>query len=187
MDIVFMYIMAHTPRRVHTGAGYLIWHLSIKWRVAVDRALRRLGLTHAHYLLLASLHEFSRSGSQPSQRELADYAGLEVVYVSKLVRALEQSGLLRRTDHPGDPRAFQLELSPRGAEQVVRAAAVMRELYYRLLRPIGGRTGKRHAAFMQTLETLFDEAEAYNLANGTQASGVSQRPLRPARKRPATQ
>ena len=175
--------MRMTPRRVQT-VGYLLWHLSIKWRVAVDRALNRFGLTHAHYLLLASLYEFSRSGAKPSQRELADFAGLEVMYVSKLVRALEHSGLLRRADHPDDPRAFQLELTARGADLVVHAAAVMRELYDQLLRPIGGRTGKRHAALMQTLETLLDEAEAFNRAKGTQAPEASRRPHQPLRKRP---
>ena len=96
--------MRITPRRVQT-VGYLLWHLSTKWRVAVDRALARFDLTHAHYLLLASLYEFARSGALPSQRELADFAGLEVMYVSKLARAVEGAGLLRRADHPDDPRA----------------------------------------------------------------------------------
>ena len=170
-----------TPRRV-PNVGFLIWHLSIKWRVAVDRALNPLGLTHAHYLLLGSLYEFSRSGAKPSQRELADFAGLEVVYVSKLVRALEHSGLLRRADHPDDPRAFQLELTAPGADLVVHAAAVMRELYDQLLKPIGGRTGKRHVALMQTLETLFDEAEVLNRTKPTQARDASRQPPQPLRK-----
>jgi len=161
-------LMATTPRRVHT-AGYLIWHLSTKWRVAVDRALKQLGLTHADYLLIASLHEFSRNGATPSQRELADFAGLEVMYVSKLVRGLEHAGLLRRGDHPGDPRAFQLELTARGADLVGQAAAVMRELFDELLLPIGGRSGTRHAALMRTINALLDEAELFNRAKGTQA------------------
>ena len=147
-----------TPRRVQT-AGYLVWHLSTKWRIAVDRALKPFGLTHAHYLVLGSLAEFSRGGARPSQRELADFAGLDVMYVSKLVRGLERSGLLRRADHPDDPRAFQLELSARGADLVERSAAVMRELFHQLLTPIGGRTGKQHVALMRTLEALLDQAE----------------------------
>jgi DNA-binding MarR family transcriptional regulator len=157
-----------TPRRVQT-AGYLVWHLSTKWRVAVDRALNRFGLTHAHYLVLGSLSEFSSGGGKPNQRELAEFAGLEVMYVSKLVRALEQSGLLRRADHPEDPRAFQLELSARGTDLVERAAAVMAELFDQLLIPVGGRTGKRHTALMRTLEVLLDEAEALNRGDGPQA------------------
>jgi len=170
-----------TPQRVQT-AGYLIWHLSTKWRVAVDRALNRLGLTHAHYLVLGSLDEFSRSGAKPSQRELADFAGLEVMYVSKLVRGLERSGLLRRADHPEDPRAFQLELTARGVDLVEQASAVMRELFDQLLRPIGGRTGKRHAALMLTLGGLLEEAEGFNRTNAARSREVSKRPPRRIRK-----
>ena len=165
------------PGRVRT-AGYLVWHLSTKWRVAVDRALKDLGLTHVDYLVLASLSEFTRSGAQPNQRELADFAGLEVMYVSKLVRGLERSGLLRRADHPDDPRAFQLELTARGAVLVAQAATVMRKLFDQLLRPIGGRTGKRHDALMQTLEGLLDETQRLNRANERQAPKASQRTSR---------
>ena len=69
--------------------GYLVWRLSIKWRVAVDRALAPLGLTHAQYTLLASLYGMERAGQQPTQRELADHTGLEALYASKLARALD--------------------------------------------------------------------------------------------------
>jgi len=148
-------------RRVRT-VGYLIWHLSIRWRVAVDRALRPLGMTHAHYALLASLYALSRRGARPSQRELADFGGLEVMYVSKLVRSLERLGLLRRSDHPDDPRAFQLELTEPGADLIVRAAAVVSRLYDQLLIPIGGRSGKRATALMRVLEALLERAEALN-------------------------
>jgi MarR family transcriptional regulator, organic hydroperoxide resistance regulator len=160
-----------TPRRVQT-AGYLVWHLSTKWRVAVDRALGRFGMTHAHYLVLGSLAECSRGGGKPSQRELADFAGLEVMYVSKLVRSLEESGLVRRADHPDDPRAFELELTARGADLTERATAVMRGLFDQLLIPVGGRTGKRNAALMETLDALVDQAEAFNQENGPQAPEV---------------
>jgi hypothetical protein len=82
--------------------GFLVWRLSMKWRVAVDRAVAPLGLTHAQYSLVASLHGMQRSGERPSQRRLADHTGLEPLYVSKLARALESAGLLERTR---DPRA----------------------------------------------------------------------------------
>ena len=164
--------MVTRPKRVRT-AGYLIWHLSTKWRVAVDRALKQFGLTHADHLLLASLREFSRSGAKPSQRELADFAGLDAMYVSKLVRPLEHAGLLRRADHPADPRAFQLELTHLGADLVAQAAAVMRELFDQLLLPIGGRSGKRPAALMRTIGALLDEAEMFNRAKGTGARSLA--------------
>ncbi|CAM5250393.1 hypothetical protein SGRIM128S_08933 [Streptomyces griseomycini] len=80
--------------------GFLVWRLSMKWRVAVDRAVAPLGLTHAQYSVVATLHGMRRSGERPSQRRLADHTGLEPLYVSKLARALEAAGLLERTRTP---------------------------------------------------------------------------------------
>jgi DNA-binding MarR family transcriptional regulator len=145
------------------SVGYLVWHLSNRWRVSVDRALAPLGLSHAPYALLAPLYALTRGGTRPSQRELSDFAGLEVMYVSKLVRTLEGSGWVRRKDHPDDPRAFQLELTAAGAKLVVEAAEVVGRLYEELLAPVGGRGGKRAAELMGTLETLLDHAQKTNM------------------------
>jgi MarR family transcriptional regulator, organic hydroperoxide resistance regulator len=49
--------------------GHLVWRLSMKWRAAVDRALAPLGLTHAQYVLLASLYGMERDGQRPTRRE----------------------------------------------------------------------------------------------------------------------
>jgi len=124
-----------TPRVRAPCAALVRAARSTKWRVAVDRALHRLGLA----------------------------------------RTLEHAGLLRRADHPDDPRAFHLELTARGTERVVQAAEAMRELHDLLLKPIGGRAGRRHAALLQTLEALLDEAEAFNRATGTKARKTERR------------
>ena len=49
----------------------------------------------------------------------------------------------------------------------------MRELFDELLLPIGGRSGKRHAALVRTISALLDEAEAFNRAKGTKAPEAS--------------
>jgi MarR family transcriptional regulator, organic hydroperoxide resistance regulator len=166
------------------SVGYLVWHLSIDWRVFVDRALSPLGLTHAPYALLASLYALSRGGAKPSQRELADFAGLEVMYVSKLVRVLERSGQLRRNDHPDDPRAFQLELTVAGADLITKAAVVVGDLYEQLLAPIGGRSSKRAKALMQTLQTLLDHAQADRQKGARVSEAASQaKPVRRGRRK----
>ncbi|TVT60854.1 MarR family transcriptional regulator [Amycolatopsis rhizosphaerae] len=136
--------------------GYLVWRLSNKWRVAVDRALAPLGLTHAQYVLLASLYGMQRSGSNPSQRELADHAGLEALYTSKLARTLEADGLIERTRDPRDSRAVRLALTERGREKVRPALAAVQVLLGRLLAPLGGLDGPRTAEFMRDLTALLE-------------------------------
>jgi DNA-binding MarR family transcriptional regulator len=136
--------------------GYLVWRLSTKWRVAVDRALAPLGLTHAQYVLLALLFGMQHAGLRPSQRELADHAGLEALYVSKLARTLEADGLIERTRDPQDTRTVRLALTGRGREAVRPAIAVVQVLLDRLLAPLGGRDDPRTAAFVHDLTVLLD-------------------------------
>jgi DNA-binding MarR family transcriptional regulator len=122
----------------------------MKWRVAVDRALDPLGLTHAQYVVLASLLGLDR----PSQRELADYTGLEPLYVSKLARSLEASGLISRTRDSADTRTVRLELTARGRSTVEPAVALVGALLDRLLTPLGGRSDDRTAALSRDLTAL---------------------------------
>lgn len=128
----------------------------MKWRVAVDRALGPLGLTHAQYSLVASLHGMHRSGLRPSQRQLADHTGLEPLYVSKLARGLEAAGLLERARDPRDPRAVQLTLTASGQDVTLRAIQVVQRLLEQLLEPLGGLDGARTREFVQELTTLLD-------------------------------
>ena len=136
--------------------GFLVWRLSMKWRVAVDRAVAPLGLTHAQYSLLASLYGLQHAGLRPSQRQLADHTGLEPLYVSKLARALETAGLLDRAGDPDDTRAVRLSLTDRGREVTGRAIVIVRDLQQQLLAPLGGLDSRRTQNFVRDLTTLLD-------------------------------
>lgn len=136
--------------------GFLVWRLSTKWRVAVDRAMTPLGLTHAQYALVASLYGMQRRGERPSQRRLADHTGLEPLYVSKLARSLETAGLLERTRDPRDPRAVQLALTEQGHERTRQAIKVVQGLLQQLLAPLGGLDSARTREFAHDLTTLLD-------------------------------
>jgi DNA-binding MarR family transcriptional regulator len=141
-----------TVHRPTTGS--LIWRLAMRWRTAVDRALAPLELTHAQYMVLTNLRGMTQAGRFPSQRELADQTGLETIYVSKLVRALEGAGLLTRTRHPTDTRAVQLDLTPAGADRADEAVAIVADLLRQLTAPLGGPRNARQRAFVAALEDL---------------------------------
>lgn len=126
----------------------------MKWRAAVDRTLAHLDLTHAQYSVLASLYGMVREGAQPSQRELADHTGLEAIYISKLARALERSGLIERVEHPTDPRAVQVNLTQRGTQVITQAIPVVRKLQDEMTAPIGGSSSRRQQEFVRTLQAL---------------------------------
>lgn len=128
----------------------------MKWRVAIDRALGPLGLTHAQYSLLGSLLGMQRAGQRPSQRALADHTGLEALYVSKLARSLEAAGLVERATDPADTRAVQLSLTDEGLAVADRAVEIVRRLVDGLLAPLGGLDGPDTEAFTGALTALLD-------------------------------
>jgi DNA-binding MarR family transcriptional regulator len=134
--------------------GFLVWRLSMKWRTAVDRAVAPLGLTHAQYSVLASLYGMQSAGERPSQRRLADHTGLEVIYVSKLARALEDAGLITRTAHPADARAVELLLTRHGRTVVGQAIALVGDLQEVLTAPLGGSDSARTKALLRDLKAL---------------------------------
>ncbi|MFF1924704.1 MarR family winged helix-turn-helix transcriptional regulator [Streptomyces sp. NPDC058221] len=136
--------------------GFLVWRLSMKWRVAIDRSLAPLGLTHAQYSLLASLLGMRQLGLRPSQRGLADHTGLEPLYVSKLARGLETAGLVERAADPSDTRAVQLSLTDEGRAVTGRAVEVVHRLLDGMLVPLGGLDGPDTEAFTRMLTALLD-------------------------------
>lgn len=140
--------------------GYLVWRLAMRWQTACDRVVAPMGLTQAQYSLLASLYGFTLSGARPSQRELADFTGLDPIFVSKLARALESRGLLRRDVHPSDSRAVQLTLTDDGVSAIVPAVAAVRELQEEITAPLGGTRAARTAQFADALRILLSAADA---------------------------
>lgn len=142
------------------STGFLIWHLSMRWRAGLDRQLAPLGLTSAQYAVLASLYGLSQGGARPSQRELADFSGLDVMYVSKLVRALERAALVERTPNPADSRAVLLGVTPEGARTVEAARAEVVRLEEQRLAPLGGRASEQSAALRDALQLLLRGTDA---------------------------
>jgi DNA-binding MarR family transcriptional regulator len=148
-----------TKTEVRGNVGFLVWRLSMRWRAAMDRALAPLGLTQAQYAVLAPLYSMTREGRRPSQRELADLTGLDAVYTSKLVRALERGGFVTRTTHAADPRAVELSLTGQGTATLQQAVKVVLELRDQLTRPLGGNDGARTAQLTGLLRLLLDAPE----------------------------
>lgn len=146
--------------------------LATRWRVAVDRALAPLGLTHAQYAVLASLSALAAAGPPPNQRALAGHTGLEPLYVSKLCRALAGAGLLDRAPDSPDSRAVRLSLTPAGVSAVAGAVPVVRDLVDRLLAPLGpDRAGVLVRALFDRLldrvDLTFAQSVALRVAVGT--------------------
>jgi DNA-binding MarR family transcriptional regulator len=144
---------------VRGNVGFLIWRVGMRWRAATDRALAPLGLTHAQYSVLAPLYGMSQAGARPSQRELADFTGLDAIYVSKLVRALEREGFVTRSASTSDPRAVELSLTEKGVATVRDGVRIVAGVRDQLTEPLGGNAGTGTAELARLLLELLEAPE----------------------------
>lgn len=107
---------------------------------------RALGSAHAN-AMLAPLELKVRSysvlavvcgGSEPSQRELADFLRLDPSQIVALVDALEQRGLVSRAADSRDRRSKVIRPTAAGMELFQRAAAAVRTAEDRSLAALDG-------------------------------------------------
>ena len=139
--------------------GSLVWHLAMRWRNEVDRAVAPFGLTHAQYSVLSSLCVLTERRERPTQRELADFTRLQPIYISKIVQSLESSGHVARQPDGKDSRAVRLDPTQAGRDTVIAARKIVRALDERLTRSIGGSTGARASQLRNLLGHLIDHVD----------------------------
>jgi DNA-binding MarR family transcriptional regulator len=122
------------PRGPLMSPGFWLHHAALEWRQRLDRALRPLGLTPTQFNLLGSIGWLDRTRPlPPTQQQVADHAGADRMMASKVLRTLEERGLIVREPDPDDARSLRLRLTGEGrrvTSQAVRlAVAVDEELF----------------------------------------------------------
>jgi MarR family transcriptional regulator, organic hydroperoxide resistance regulator len=80
-----------------TEVGFELWRAGVRWRRSIDAALKPLGLAHSDYIVLRATHDLERrSGDAICQNEVAAHTDMRKMITSKLMRRLEQRGLVSR-------------------------------------------------------------------------------------------
>ncbi|MFF2557948.1 MarR family winged helix-turn-helix transcriptional regulator [Nocardia sp. NPDC058058] len=104
------------PRGPLMSPGFWLHHAALEWRATLERNLRPLGLTPTQFNLLASAGWLGRDGELPTQQQVADMSGADRMMGSKVIRVLEERGLLIRRTDPADARVLRIEITPEGRE-----------------------------------------------------------------------
>ena len=103
--------------------GFLLWRVTLSWQRQMRAALAPHDLTHVQFVLLASLWWLQEHGTAPpTQAQLAEQAGTDLMMTSQVIRRLEGRGLVSRDRDPADSRAWRLALTAAGRERAGRRA-----------------------------------------------------------------
>ena len=116
--------------------GFLFWQVSSMWQRQINAGLKEFGLTHAQFVLLASLTWLVDNTKPITQVDLAHHAKMDVMMTSNVLRTLEEKGLVLRNPHPTDTRAKSLAVTEQGIEtsrQVVRVVECIDRTFFQSL------------------------------------------------------
>jgi DNA-binding MarR family transcriptional regulator len=100
--------------------GFLLWHISTSWRGSIEAVLKRLGLTHPQFVVLATTAWLTKSGEFATQAAIGKMAGLDPNTISQIITGLEKKKLIRREASP-DGRAKHPKLTTDGSALLAQA------------------------------------------------------------------
>jgi DNA-binding MarR family transcriptional regulator len=133
--------------------GYLLWQVSMLWQLKMKKALDPLDLTLTQFVLLAALHWLNRMEPIVTQKDLATHAKTDKMTTSKVLRTLQDKGLLTRQEHASDTRAKVLQLSEKGIQILALANAAVEKTD----RLFFGKIGADLPQYMVLMNQLFGE------------------------------
>lgn len=114
--------------RAEESSGYLLWQVTTLWQRKIKRQLDTIDLTHTQFVLLASLAWLSKSQSIITQIEIANHSKTDRMMVSKVLRTLQEKGLITRKEHDTDTRAKAIGLSEKGAIVLQKALVLVEQV-----------------------------------------------------------
>lgn len=114
---------------LETSLGYLLKEASSALRVAMEAALRPLGMTITHYSCLELLAQ--RPGL--SNSDLARGAFVTRQSMNVLLQSLERDGLVTRPARAPVGKALPTSLTPAGRRSLARATSAVRAIEKQML------------------------------------------------------
>ena len=122
--------------------GFSLWQVSSMWQRQINAGLRPFDLTHAQFVLLASLMWLGSENKPITQVELASHAKTDIMMTSNVLRTLESKGWVIRNPHPTDTRAKSLAITKQGRALAARAIQVVEKIDHDFFNKLGSETKK---------------------------------------------
>jgi MarR family transcriptional regulator, organic hydroperoxide resistance regulator len=132
--------------------GFSLWQVSSLWQRKINAGLRPFDLTHAQFVLLASLLWLGDGEKPLTQVELAVHAKMDTMMASNVLRTLEGKGLVTRNPHPTDTRAKALALTAAGRTLAQQVVPVVENIDQAFFSPLGGDVSKFNQFLLKLIE-----------------------------------
>jgi len=104
--------------------GYLLTQVSFLKQRITNAALKELDITYIQFVILAGTLELGSENEFVTQQDISTQRRLDKAMVSNVVKTLIDKGLMARSVHPIDKRAYTLSLTDAGKEFAIRGKEI---------------------------------------------------------------
>jgi DNA-binding MarR family transcriptional regulator len=137
--------------------------LVARLRAVIGRLARQLnetstgeGLTPTQYSVLSLV----RGRGPLGLAELTELEGLNPTMLSRVIRVLDERGLIRRLPNPSDMRAARVEITPEGVQVNERVREHRTRVLSECLDSLPGETAQALLAAVPAMETLAEAVKS---------------------------
>ncbi len=108
--------------------GFLLWQTTMVWQRLIKQALEPYGISHAQFVIMATLLWFKAHGYNTTQILIAQWSKLDKMTVSKALKILVSEGLVYRMEHQKDTRAKSVSLTDQGKALIYKLVPVIEQI-----------------------------------------------------------
>jgi DNA-binding MarR family transcriptional regulator len=125
--------------RADDSSGFLLWQVTTLWQRGIKKALTKHNITHAQFVLLASLLWLSKQEQEVMQIDLSSHSKIDPMTTSTVLRTLQSKGFVARQEHATDTRAKVVVLTPKGIAITKQAIKTVEQFDKEFFSILGGR------------------------------------------------
>jgi DNA-binding MarR family transcriptional regulator len=123
--------------KAEDSSGFLLWQVTNLWQRAIKKALEKHELTHAQFVLMASIHWLTLHNESVTQIVLSSNTKIDPMTTSTVLRTLQAKGLLQRQEHSTDTRAKTVALTENGKKLIKQAVKTVEKFDEEFFTPLG--------------------------------------------------
>lgn len=114
--------------RPEDSPGLLLWQITVTWQRWIKKALDVHDISHAQFVILATLLWFEEKNQKPTQILIVRQSKLDKMTVSKSLKKLVSLGLIKRSEHLQDTRAKSVQLTAKGKTVALKLVPLVEKI-----------------------------------------------------------
>jgi MarR family transcriptional regulator, organic hydroperoxide resistance regulator len=147
----------NSPFRVdkaEDSMGFLLWQTNVIWQRLIKQELEEYAISHSQFVIMASLMWFELHHIATTQITIIKWTKLDKMTVSKSLKTLVQSDLVKRVEHKTDTRAKSVSLTKSGKSLIIKLIPIVEKIDEKFFAKI---TSDEQQSFIKILRKLTRE------------------------------